>query len=90
MSDFTHWNYRVVRTPDETWGAGEFEYGIHEAHYNSDEEVIAVTETPVAVSSNSLEDLRRVFELMALALEKPVIAFDGFDKFVAVESVRAD
>ncbi len=78
MSEFTHWNYRMVRTLlDRCEGEDEgFEYAIHEAHYNSDEEVIATTEDPVDVSSYSVDGIRHAMELMALALEKPVIEFD--------------
>jgi len=70
--EFTHWNYRVVRTKDDEG----IVFGIHEAHYNSDEEVIAATEDPVDVSSDSLEGLRHVMQVMALALGKPVLELD--------------
>lgn len=66
----TYWNYRVVRRTEqgETWLA------LHEAYYQ-DGAVMGITQDPVNVHGNDLEDLKAGYKLMKLAFNKPVLDY---------------
>ena len=67
------WNYRVVR--DEH---GSF--GIHEAYYDGDGRVRAVTVAPIELHDETLEELRVSYERIGEALRKPVLEAADFTK----------
>ena len=76
------WNYRVCKETKED----AISYGIHEAYYNTNDEIWAVTEDAISVySSIVLEDqseeeclteMKLIIDQMREALEKPVIDLD--------------
>lgn len=75
------WNYRVMR---RVFG-GEESFSIHEVYYNEDGSLRNWTTEPQAVSVETLDDLRRLLEWMAEALDKPVL--DWHDSKAASESI---
>lgn len=68
------WNYRVVRTLIPTSSPFmEEDYAIHEVYYNDDGSIWGMTEQPVPIHGENLEDLRVGLEYMMQALERPVL-----------------
>ena len=70
------WNYRVVKRTyccEETW------YQIHEAYYNSNGEITAITEKPVDPAGLTMDELKESLEWMQKALEKPVLDYDNIE-----------
>ena len=63
------WNHRVVKTQD----GAEVCYGIHEAYYDDNGEVVTWTVRPVPVAGNSIQDLRKTLEQMLECLDKEII-----------------
>ena len=63
------WNHRVVKTQYNA----EVCYGIHEAYYDDNGEVVTWTVRPVPVAGNSIQDLRKTLEQMLECLNKEVI-----------------
>ncbi len=61
----SHWNYRVVRSDGH--------YAVHEVFYRDDGSVEAWTEVPVALSAETLDDLRAELQSYAAALDRPPI-----------------
>lgn len=62
------WNYRII----ENNGC----FSIHEAYYNDAGEITAVTEEPIAVGGETLDELRKDMAYYANALNKPVLKMD--------------
>jgi len=79
----TTWNHRVVRKRDAHC-EDEFYYEIHEAHYNENGELCAITENPIVPSGNDIEELKTIFERMAEACDKPIL-IDGEIEFAQWE-----
>ena len=69
------WNHRVVRKRDAHC-EDEFYYEIHEAHYNDDGELCAITEKSIAPYGNDIEGLKWTLEHMLKACEQPIL-IDG-------------
>lgn len=64
------WNYRIVRTKDES-GADWF--AVHEVHYDAEGEPLGMTEKPVTVEGETPEDIIGDLELMLKdARDRPV------------------
>lgn len=66
------WNYRVVRRSAE----GETSYQIHEAYYDCDGKVWAITENGVALASDDVAGLVRTLPWYIEALLRPVLDFE--------------
>jgi hypothetical protein len=64
------WNHRVIQKKDKS---GNLYFEIHEAYYNDEHELCALTETAVSPCGNSVEDLKLSIKMMATAFEKPVL-----------------
>jgi hypothetical protein len=80
-----HWNYRICRKKAEN--ADVYNYGIHEAYYNKDGSIWAVTDNAVSVGFDefekaddvaAIESMTRTLEWMKLALNKSIIDLDIF------------
>lgn len=69
------WNHRVIRKRDAHC-EDEFYYEIHEAHYNDNGELCAITETPITPYGDDIEGLKCTLERMVKACEKPIL-IDG-------------
>jgi len=56
--------------------AGEEVYNIHEAYYNSRDEVTALSVDPMYVQGSNLDELIADLGLYLKAVEKPVLDYD--------------
>ena len=63
-------NYRIVKTNDPV------QYAIHEAYYDKDDNLEAITEEPVYIQADTKDGLMIEFDMMCRALTKPVIDGD--------------
>jgi lactam utilization protein B len=72
------WNYRVCKSVYKDDGYEEVNYEIHEAYYNPDGSIWAVTENAVSVHGENPEEVKAVLEKMNAALEKEVLDLDTF------------
>ncbi len=75
------WNHRIVRKRDpnykeESAAWPEFYYEVHEAHYNDNGELCAITENAISPYGESMDDLKEVLGGMIKACETPVL-IDG-------------
>jgi hypothetical protein len=79
-----HWNYRLCRS--KAPNAAVYTYGIHEAYYNSDGTIWAVTEDAVSVGfdefeptdNEAAENMKKTLRWMSEALDKPMLDLDNF------------
>ena len=77
------WNYRVVRRKNvSTDAAGKKEsvnytYGIHEAYYDRNGHVGAITQDPVQPFGENIEELRHAWVMMAEAFGLPILNHDN-------------
>lgn len=70
------WNYRLVKRPVGNPGDGFFTYGIHEAYYNADGEVWGLTQDPVQLSSDHINELKIDWLMLMEAFVAPVLDYD--------------
>ncbi|MCX5814696.1 MAG: hypothetical protein NTX75_00435 [Proteobacteria bacterium] len=73
------WNYRVVRkkyvNPDTE--RASYTYAIHEAYYDNNRHVGAVTQDPVEPFGENIEELRHSWIMMAEAFGLPILDFEA-------------
>lgn len=86
-----YWNYVVVqrpnKMPDGTLDKYEpYIFGVHEAFYNEEDGIWAVTEEPITIIGDSFESLHSQMNCILQAFQRPVIdsetykwAPSGFD-----------
>jgi len=72
------WNYRVCKSVYKDDGYEEVNFEIHEAHYNPDGSIWAITKNAVSVHSETLHGIEDVLSMMKDALQKDVIDLDTF------------
>ena len=77
------WNYRVVRRRS-TWVDSEskketvgYSYAIHEAFYDKNGHVGAITQDPVEPFGDNIEELRHAWMMMAEAFGQPILDYDS-------------
>jgi hypothetical protein len=77
------WNYRVVRRRS-TWVDSEskketvgYSYAIHEAFYDKNGDVGAITRDPVEPFGDNIEELRHAWMVMAEAFGQPILDYDS-------------
>jgi hypothetical protein len=72
------WNYRVVRkrcvNPDAE--RASYTYAIHEAHYDNNGHVGAITQDPIEPFGENIEELRHDWVMMAEAFGQPILDFE--------------
>jgi hypothetical protein len=77
------WNYRVVRKrhiradPKNNKEKVDYTYAIHEAFYDDDGYVGAVTQDPVEPFGENIEELRHSWVMMAEAFGRPILDYDN-------------
>lgn len=79
-----HWNYRLCRR--KAPNSEVYTYGIHEAYYNADGTIWAVTDNAVSVGFDEFEpsdaeaygNMRKTLKWMMEAMDKPMIDLDTF------------
>jgi hypothetical protein len=69
----SYWNHRIVR---RVYDSGEASYGIHEAFYDYEDRVRAITADPVGPEGETLEELRESYVELAEAFGRPVLDHD--------------
>lgn len=85
------WNYRVVRKrhvyvdPDDKRERADYTYAIHEAYYDNNGHVGAVTQDPAQPFGENMEELRHSWVMMAEAFGMPILDYDyipepGYDR----------
>jgi len=85
------WNYRVVRKkntyidPANKKGRVDYTYAIHEAYYDENGHVGAITQEPVEPFGQNVEELRHSWVMMAEAFGQPVLDYGnipepGYDR----------
>ena len=74
---FKHWNYRIIRLAPVD-GVGFVSYAIHEVHYDEQGNPSAVSENPIRLVAESVEDLVADLKLMQEASSKPTLDYDSF------------
>ncbi len=81
------WNYRVVQkrcvNPDAE--KASYTYAIHEAYYDNNGHVGAITQDPIEPFGENIEELRHAWVMMAEAFGQPILDFEtipepGFER----------
>ena len=72
------WNYRLVKK--SIGESNHFAYGIHEVYYGDDETPWGITEDPVNMSADHLNELKIQWDMLIEAFGRPVIDYDEFCK----------
>lgn len=67
------WNYRVVRRADET---NRYSFAIHEAYYDDHGKVHSISQEPVEIHGESIDDARHDALMQAAAFTRPVLDYD--------------
>jgi hypothetical protein len=71
------WSYRVIkRVTKIPLGDIDISYGIHEVYYDSNGDIVNISEKPSYVISDDTEGLKWQLERMILACKKPVIDYN--------------
>lgn len=77
------WNYRVVRkrnvSPDskDKDERASYTYAIHEAYYDNNGHVGAITQDPIEPFGENIEELRHTWVMMAAAFGLPILNFEN-------------
>lgn len=77
------WNYRVVRKrhvytdSKDKQERVDYTYGIHEAYYDNNGHVGAITRDAVEPFGDDIEDLRHSWVMMAEAFGQPILDYDN-------------
>ncbi len=77
------WNYRIIRHKDPASETGEY-YAIHEVFYDDIDngvtitESLSVTQEPVALHGESMDDLLRNLEQQKQAFTRATLNFEDF------------
>jgi len=77
------WNYRVVRKKNVGAGTTDkdererYTYAIHEAYYDNNGHVGAITQDPATPFGGNIEELRHSWVMMAEAFGLPILDFDN-------------
>jgi hypothetical protein len=85
------WNYRVIRKENKYIDRKikkeriDYTYAIHEAYYDDNGHVGAITQDPVEPFGENIEELRHSWVMMAEAFGKPILDYDkipepGYDR----------
>jgi len=77
------WNYRVVRKrhiyadPRDKKEKVDYTYAIHEAYYDNNGFVGAITQDPIEPFGENIEELRHSWVMMAEAFGLPILDYDN-------------
>lgn len=71
------WNHRVVRRfYPNTHMDDSILYEIYEIYYDKDGNVDGITEEPIKIREETVDDLRKTIERLTKCLEQPIIDYD--------------
>ncbi len=77
------WNYRVIRRkmisidPTNNKEKADYVYAIHEAYYDKNGHVGAITNDPAEPFGENIEELRHSWVMMAEAFGQPILDYDN-------------
>jgi hypothetical protein len=75
------WNYRVVRkrnvSPDTKDERINYTYAVHEAYYDNNGHVGAITQEPIEPFGENIEELRHAWVMMAEAFGQPILDLEN-------------
>lgn len=85
------WNYRVVRKRNTWIDLGDkkeridYAYAIHEAYYDKNGYVGAITQESIALCAENIAELRHSWVMMSEAFGQPILDYDnipepGYDR----------
>lgn len=77
------WNHRVVRrTYSHAHRDDTILYQIHEVYYNEDGHltISSITEEPIRIMEETVDDLRKTVERLTKCLEYPIIDYDTLEE----------
>lgn len=71
------WNHRVVRRfYPNTHMDDSMLYEIYEVYYKEDGNIDGITEEPIRIREENIDDLRKTVERLTECLEQPIIDYD--------------
>ena len=71
------WNHRVVRRfYPNTHMDDSMLYEIYEVYYKEDGTIQGLTENPISIGEESLEDLKTTLQRITKCLDNPIIDYD--------------
>jgi hypothetical protein len=71
------WNYRVVRRfYPNTHMDDIMLYEIYEIYYDKDGKIRGLTEEPIKLGEETIDDLRKTVEQLTKCLEQPIIDYE--------------
>jgi hypothetical protein len=71
------WNHRVVRRfYPNTHMDDSILYEIHEVYYDKDGTIGSITQEPISIMEETVDDLRKTVERLTKCLESPIIDYD--------------
>ena len=71
------WNHRVVRRFYlNTHMDDSMLYEIYEVYYNTDGTINSLTEEPIRIREETIDDLRKTMERLTKCLGQPIIDYD--------------
>lgn len=71
------WNHRVVRRfYPNTHMDDSMLYEIYEVYYDKEGRIEGLTEEPIKIREESVDDLRKTIERLTKCLEQPIIDYD--------------
>lgn len=84
MSKF-HWNTRIIKYDNlEPDIDGDYYHAIHEVHYE-DGKIIGWTADAMDVGGSGLEAIKKYYDLIGKAFEKPVLSMRELNKMLEVQ-----
>lgn len=71
------WNHRVIRRVyPNTHMDDSILYEIYEVYYDKDGKIDGITEEPISIREESIEDLKNTIERLTKCLTTPIIDYD--------------
>ena len=71
------WNHRVVRRfYPNTHMDDSILYEIHEVYYDKDGTIGSLTQEPISIMEETVDDLRKTVERLTKCLDSPIIDYD--------------
>ena len=75
------WNHRVVRRfYPNTHMDDSILYEIHEVYYDKDGTIGSITQEPISIMEETVDDLRKTVERLTKCLESPIIDYETLEE----------
>jgi len=70
------WNYRIVKRGEDE----EIFYGVYEVYYNENGEPYLVTEDPINLQAETVEELVEDMTYISKAFEESILTYEDFEE----------